>query len=71
MCVCQCSFGRKHDAITTSDPQGAIVVLDGSAIIRYRFASETAEFLICARWGIYIGAQMEEEGRAYAIANDK
>ncbi len=47
----------------------SFVVQDVNAIIRYRFASETAKFLICARCGIYIGAQMEEEGRAYAIAN--
>jgi hypothetical protein len=69
--ACQCSFCRKHGAMTTSDPQGAMnfVVQDRSAIIRYRFASETAEFLICARCGIYVGAQMEEGGRHYAIAN--
>lgn len=47
----------------------SLVVQDGSAIIRYQFASETAEFPICARCGIYVGAQMEEEGRYYAIAN--
>jgi hypothetical protein len=46
-------------------------VQDGSAIIRYRFATKTAEFLICARCGIYVGAQMEVEGRVYAIANLK
>jgi hypothetical protein len=44
-------------------------VLDGGAVTRYRFATNSAEFLICARCGIYVGAQMEEEGRFYAIAN--
>jgi len=45
------------------------VVQDRSTIIRYRFATKTAEFLICVQCGIYVGAQMEEEGRYYAIAN--
>ena len=45
------------------------VVQDGNTIIRYRFATKTAEFLICAQCGIYVGAQMEEEGRYYAVAN--
>jgi hypothetical protein len=69
--ACQCSFCRKHAAMSTSDPQGTMnfVVQDTSAIIRYRFASQTAEFLVCARCGIYIGAQFEEEGRFYRIAN--
>lgn len=44
-------------------------VLDRRAVIRYRFARETAEFLICARCGIYVGAQMGEEGPRYGIAN--
>jgi len=44
-------------------------VLDGGAVIRYRFATKSAEFLICARCGIYVGAQMKEGDRFYAIAN--
>jgi hypothetical protein len=44
-------------------------VLDLCTLIRYRFATKSAEFLICARCGIYVGAQMEEDGRFYAIAN--
>jgi hypothetical protein len=54
-----------------SDPHGEMnfAVLDRGSVIRYRFATGSAEFLICARCGIYVGAQMEEEGRFYAIAN--
>jgi hypothetical protein len=40
-----------------------------SAIIRYRFATGSAEFLSCARCGIYVGSHMEEEGLFYAVAN--
>lgn len=69
--ACVCGFCRKHDALSTSDPQGEIkfAVQDRSAIIRYRFATKTAEFLICRRCGVYVGAQMQKEGRYYAIAN--
>jgi hypothetical protein len=69
--ACLCSFCRKHAAISTSDPLGSMnfAVQDARALIRYRFATETAEFLVCARCGIYIGAQIEEHGRFYGIAN--
>lgn len=69
--ACQCDFCRKHGALSTSDAQAEMnfAVLDRGAMIRYRFASETAEFLICARCGIYVGAQMEKQNRFYAIAN--
>jgi len=69
--ACLCSFCRKHAAISTSDPHGVMnfAVQDASAIIRYRFATETAQFLVCGRCGIYIGAQIEDHGRFYAIAN--
>lgn len=45
------------------------VVQDHTAIIRYQFATNTGEFLMCGRCGIYVGAQIEEGGRYYAIAN--
>jgi hypothetical protein len=69
--ACQCGFCRKHAAMSTSDPHGAmnLVVQDATAIVQYRVASQTAEFLICARCDIYLGAQMEEHGRFDAIAN--
>ena len=35
----------------------------------YRFDTETADFLMCGRCGVYVGAQMQEAGRYYAIAN--
>jgi len=69
--ACQCGFCRKHGAVGTSDPRGQMSfgVSDRTTIIRYRFATKTAEFLICGRCGIYVGAQMKEQGGTYAIAN--
>ena len=62
---------RKHGLLTTSDPQGEMgfIVTNPTAVLRYRFDTGTADLLICGRCGVYVGAQTEEAGRYYAIAN--
>jgi hypothetical protein len=45
------------------------ILTNRAAVLRYRFDTETADFLMCGRCGVYVGAQMEEAGRYYAIAN--
>ena len=69
--TCGCRFCRKHGLLTTSDPQGEMdfILTNRAAVLRYRFDTETADFLMCGRCGVYVGAQMEEAGRYYAIAN--
>lgn len=67
----QCSFCRAHGARNTSDPKGtiAISVREANALVRYRFGLCTADFLICARCGVYIGALVEHGGRSWFTAN--
>ena len=67
----QCSFCRAHGARNTSDPNGTIFisVRDADALIRYRFGLGTADFLICARCGVYIGALMEDGGKSWFTVN--
>ncbi|HEX9158856.1 MAG TPA: hypothetical protein VF835_01410 [Rhizomicrobium sp.] len=67
----QCSFCRAHGARYTSDPNGtmSISVQDADALVRYRFGLYTADFLICARCGVYIGALMEEGGKSWFVVN--
>lgn len=67
----QCSFCRAHGARNASDPDGAIAisVRDADALIRYRFGLHTADFIICARCGVYIGALMEAGGEAWFTVN--
>lgn len=53
--ACQCSFCRCHGALSTSDPAGRLrfEVDDAALLLRYRFATRSADFLICrrsARW---------------------
>jgi len=69
--TCGCGFCRKHGLLTTSDPQGEMefTLNEPQSVIRYRFGTRTADFLMCGHCGVYVGAQMEQAGRYYAIAN--
>ena len=69
--ACGCSFCRRHGARATSDPKGrvAITVQAPDQLLRYRFGLRTADFLVCARCGIYVAAVMAEEGASYATVN--
>lgn len=70
--ACQCNFCRAHAVVTTSDPDGTLefVVCDASALHRYRFGLNTADFLICRNCGVYIGAMMRAaQSRRFGIVN--
>jgi hypothetical protein len=67
--ACQCTFCRKHEARSVSDPTGAAVVALDPAVIRYRFGTRSADFLICGQCGVYVGAVQEIDGRHYAVLN--
>jgi hypothetical protein len=56
--ACQCSFCRAHGALTTSDPQGVLGfrIKDPGYLVRYRFGLRTADFLLCAQCGVYLGS---------------
>jgi hypothetical protein len=58
-----CGFCRAHGARNTSDPKGSmrIAVYDATLLERYRFALKTADFLICRRCGVYIGALLDDK----------
>jgi hypothetical protein len=66
-----CGFCRAHGARNTSDPKGAmrISVRDPAKLVRYRFALKTADFLICADCGVYIGAMLTDGGKSWFTVN--
>jgi hypothetical protein len=68
---CQCSFCRAHGARCTSDPAGSVEfsISDAAALSRYHFALKTAEFLVCARCGVYLGAVVRRSARVFATLN--
>lgn len=69
--ACQCSFCRAHDALSTSDPAGEIsfATSNPDRLQKYRFGLRTADFLLCRECGVYIGAVIETDGRAFGIVN--
>lgn len=69
--ACQCSFCRRHGARTFADPNGrAVIEVDKPETLRhYRFALKTADFLVCAGCGAYIGVLLELEGAQLVTLN--
>lgn len=69
--ACDCSFCTRHGGRTTTDPQGSVrfTVRDGAKLNRYRFGLRTADFLICAECGVYVGVVISDDGRSYATLN--
>ncbi len=69
--ACQCSFCRRHGARAATDPNGhvAIEVDDPSALSRYAFGLRTADFLVCARCGVFVAAVCFTDDKAYATVN--
>jgi hypothetical protein len=67
----QCSFCTRHGARSISDPKGQLTLFveDESLLSRYRFGLRTADFLICARCGVYVAAIFSEEDRSWAVLN--
>jgi hypothetical protein len=66
-----CSFCRKHGARTAADPRGRarLTIHDPNELIRYRFGLRTAEFLVCRRCGVYVGAVVSAAGKWYVTLN--
>jgi hypothetical protein len=69
--ACGCSFCRANATRTTSDPHGSVDIWakDWSLVEPYRFGTGTADFLICKRCGIYIGAVCETGAGTRAVIN--
>ena len=69
--ACQCSFCRVHGARCTSDPAGTaqFLVSDEAALRRYRFGLETADFIVCANCGVYIGAIIGDPSGGFTTLN--
>jgi len=68
---CSCSFCRAHGTRTLSDRDGLaeIGASDRSLVERYRFGSRTADYILCRRCGVYIGAVCETGSGLRAVIN--
>jgi hypothetical protein len=69
--ACQCAFCRAHATLTVSDPAGSLAfeARDPDALSKYRFGQRTADFLLCGRCGVYIGAVISTERGDFGIIN--
>ena len=69
--ACACSFRRRHQARGVTDPGGRVEIIarDASQVSLYRFALGTADFVICARCGVYVGAVFTEGDKSWAVLN--
>ena len=68
--ACQCGFCRRHGAKTVSDPGGRLAFQAAPGVARrYRFATATADFLICEGCGGYVGVVQEIDGALYGVLN--
>jgi hypothetical protein len=70
---CACSFCRAHGTRTVSDPLGLAEVsaTDWSLVERYRFGSRTADYLLCRRCGVYVGAVCETATGVRSVINTR
>lgn len=68
---CSCTFCRSHGTRTLSDRDGQVEITAGdwTEIERYQFGSRTADYLLCRRCGVYIGALCETSTGLRAVLN--
>src|SRR6185295_657982 len=68
---CSCAFCRAHSTRTLSDRDGLfeIEAADWSLVERYRFGSRTADYMVCRRCGVYVGALCETSSGLRAVVN--
>jgi len=69
--VCGCDHCSRRRPIYTSDPAGAVAfdVAPGASLLRYRFATATADFISCARCGCLAAALCLIDDRPFAVVN--
>lgn len=67
---CSCSYCRSFNGTWTSHPDATLIIHgEEEAIARYRFATQTADFVFCSRCGVpvFVLCRLEEDD--FAIVN--
>jgi len=69
---CGCTFCRGRRARWTSDPEGRVEIEVASErdLSRYRFGTQTADFLICRQCGYVVAAVSREDPKRAVINID-
>ncbi|MEM7172270.1 MAG: hypothetical protein AAF530_19030 [Pseudomonadota bacterium] len=68
---CGCDFCQKHGGVYTSHPKAVLNVrlTHPEIVTKYRFGTNTADFLICGLCGVVPAVTSEIEGKLYAVVN--
>lgn len=69
--ACDCAFCAAHGAAFVSDPDGALTISvdDATALSRYRHGTRQAEFLVCARCGVFLAVCLPQDDGLRATVN--
>ena len=69
--ACGCSFCTKHGGVWTANPKGAlkVEVKDRALVSKYAFETRTADFHICARFGVVPVVTSRIDDRLYAVVS--
>jgi hypothetical protein len=69
--ACACTFCRAHGTRTAADPDGSAEIAAGdlSLVEFYRFGSKTADYVLCRRCGVYVGAVCDTAAGTRAVIN--
>ena len=69
--ACQCSFCRKHNARTFSDPKAFVTLTahEPEHLRRYEFGLKTSEQIICGRCGVYVAMTIIDAERVLSVIN--
>ena len=64
---CFCDFCQAHAARYVADGDGTarFTIEDKDAVIHYRFAEETTDYLICGRCGNLAAAMIDDAGQRF------
>lgn len=68
---CACTFCQKHSGAWTShrDAELSVYIADQSAVSKYKFGTETADFHICSVCGVVPLVLSEIDGQRYGVVN--
>lgn len=69
--ACDCSFCSKHNGIMTShvDATLEININDWDVTTSYRFATKTADFLVCSNCGVMAAVVSKIDNSMYGVVN--
>ncbi|MBV7267180.1 hypothetical protein [Erythrobacter ani] len=67
--ACGCDFCLKHRPNWFSDRSGHLTIIHSITPNRYRFGTQTADFLICPNCGVVVAAVCESDGEALGVFN--